>query len=110
MMKWRDKNMELYKSIINMKGEEWLVIREFEFGNKEYVYAIKSLNAKIEKIEDLDKYKDQIEIKFFEKSENGKYETIISPTYEEILYYACYQDMLKESEKENKKLKRDFKF
>lgn len=68
--------MSNYKYRIKYEGKEWLVIDAFKFNDKKYMYLVSDIKEEINNEEDLEKYKDKINIIFIENVSKDNYITV----------------------------------
>ena len=83
---------DAYVGRIKFENKNWLIIKNFVFAGKRYLYIVSDLDDGIriiDSVEDLDKYKDSIEMIFIEEVEKDVYKRVDNPFLRESLFYEC---------------------
>ena len=81
-----------YIGRIKFENKDWLIIENFIFAGKRYLYIVSDLDDGIkiiDNIEELNRYKDSIEMIFIEEVEKDVYKRVDNPFLRESLFYEC---------------------
>lgn len=91
-----------YIGRIKFEDKDWLIISNFIFAGKRYLYIVSDLDDGIkiiDNVEELNRYKDSIEMIFIEEVDKDVYKRVDNPFLRECLFYECGYQI------ENKKVK-----